>query len=33
MALDGKIRTPVDVAGDTKTYRFAAKLTVGGILG
>ena len=32
--LDGKVRfTPVDLAADTRTYRFEAKLTLGRILG
>ncbi len=32
--LDGKVRfTPIDLAADTRTYRFEAKLTLGRILG
>jgi hypothetical protein len=32
--LDGKVRfTPIDIAADTRTYRFEAKLTLGRILG
>lgn len=32
--LDGNVRfTPVDLAADTRTYRFGAKLTLGRILG